>query len=187
MNRAALARWVSIALHPFAVLGLLTWVALRRIDPAAATAVIPAFALVVAVVLGLAVNRARSGAWNSVDASDRGNRPLLFAVVIALLCAYAAWVWHAAPALLPGVLALVALCVVAAIANRWIKLSLHTACLAYAAIVAWRLSPPLALALTAALPLLAWSRLAMARHTVAEVVAGMALGVGAGLCALAWA
>lgn len=181
-----LARWVSIVLHPFLVLGLLTVAALLRIDPQAATRVLPAFVLVVALVLGLSLQRARSGAWNTVDASDRRNRPLLYAIVLVLLALYAAWVRHSAPLLLPGVLALLGMCLVAAIANRWIKLSLHMACLAYAAVLAWALSMPLALAFAAGLPLLAASRLRLGRHVLAEVVVGTLLGAAAGAAPLLW-
>lgn len=176
-----LARWVSIVLHPFLVLAVLTVLAVRQIEPGAMTRVVPAFVLVVMLVLGLSLWRARSGAWNTVDASDRRDRPMLYAVVLALLSAYAMWVWHSAPALLPGVLTLLLMSVLAAIANRWIKLSLHMAALAFAAVAAWRLSPAVASVFLAGLPLLGWSRLALGRHSVPEVLGGAALGLASGV------
>lgn len=186
MTRLAWARWVSIVLHPFVVMGLLTLVAVDRLQPGAMARVLPAFAAVIGIVLVVSLWRARSGAWNSVDASDSRDRWLLYALVIVLLVGYARWLRTHAPPLLPGVLAIIGLCVAGLLANRWIKLSLHMACLAYAAVAAWRLSLPLAVGFGIVLPLLAWSRLAMRRHTPREVAAGTALGALAGAVTLAF-
>ena len=84
-----------------------------------------------------------------------------------------------------GVLAAVAMLCVAGIANRWIKLSLHMASLAFASVAAWALWPAAAIAALVALPLLGWARLRMARHTLVEVLGGATLGLLAGMVLLA--
>jgi hypothetical protein len=84
-----------------------------------------------------------------------------------------------------GVLAAVAMLCVAGIANRWIKLSLHMASLSFAGVAAWPLWPAAAIVVLAALPLLGWARLRMARHTLSEVIGGAALGLVTGAILIA--
>lgn len=79
-----------------------------------------------------------------------------------------------------GVLAAVAMLCVAGIANRWIKLSLHMASLAFAGVASWPLSPVVAMLAVTLLPLLGWARLKMARHTLPEVLGGATLGLLSG-------
>lgn len=74
---------------------------------------------------------------------------------------------------------------VAAFANRWIKLSLHMASLAFAGVALLPLIAPAGVAALALLPLLAWSRLRLGRHRLDEVLGGSALGLVAGLLLLA--
>ena len=92
------------------------------------------------------------------------------------------WVWlGAASPLARGVAAAIAMLGLAAVLNRWIKLSLHMASLAFAGVAAWPLSPLGGMAAIALLPLLAWSRLRLSRHTWPEILGGTALGALAGL------
>jgi membrane-associated phospholipid phosphatase len=63
---------------------------------------------------------------------------------------------------------------------RWLKVSLHVAFLVFASTILWRVSLALvagALVFTAAV---GWSRLELGRHSIAEVLAGGGLGLGAG-------
>ena len=69
---------------------------------------------------------------------------------------------------------------IAGLANHWIKLSLHMACLVFAGVVLLGLWRPLGLVLLACVPLLAWSRLRLARHSWVEVLGGSVLGALAG-------
>ena len=80
-----------------------------------------------------------------------------------------------------GVVAVIAMLCVAGIANRWIKLSLHMASLAFSGMALLALWPPAGFIALVLLPLLAWSRLRMARHTVPEVIGGSLLGLLAGI------
>src|SRR6185437_8964095 len=76
-----------------------------------------------------------------------------------------------------GALIMMALC---AVTTRWIKLSLHMAFGALATTILLLLRSPAGWVLLVALPVLGWSRLALKRHTVGEVVAGLVLGAACG-------
>lgn len=174
------ARIVSIVLHPFAVLAALASIATWRLDPASLSRTVVGIVIAIAVVWGFVLQRRRAGHWQTVDASRRQERPLLYLLVLAVAAAFWWWMGGTASAVSTGILAAVALLCVAAVANRWIKLSLHMACLAFAAAalpLLWPVAGVLALALLAPL---GWARLRMARHTWPEVFGGTALGAFAG-------
>ena len=171
------ARAVSILLHPFAVFAALALVAAWRLDPASLPRTAIGTAIAIGVVWLFVLQRRRGGHWQTVDASRRQERPLLYA--LALLVAAGQWWWLGgrASAISTGMLAVVALLCVAGIANRWIKLSLHMASLAFAGVALLPLVWPAGVAAIALLPLLGWARLRMARHTLPEVVGGTLLGL----------
>ena len=171
------ARWVSVALHPFAVFAALAVVAAWRLDPASLWRSAGGIGVAVAIIWAFVLQRRRAGHWQTVDASRRQERPLLYLLALAVAGGYWWWMGGGGSPASRGVLAAVAMLCIAAAANRWIKLSLHMASLAFAAMALWALLGPPALAALALLPLLGWSRLRMGRHTPAEVVAGAALGL----------
>ena len=174
------ARAVSILLHPFAVFAALALVAAWRLDPASLPRTAIGTAVAIGVVWLFVLQRRRGGHWQTVDASRRQERPLLYA--LALLVAVGQWWWLSggASAISTGMLAVVALLCVAGIANRRIKLSLHMASLAFAGVALLPLAWPAGIVAIALLPLLGWARLRMARHTLPEVVGGTLLGLAFG-------
>ena len=177
----AVARWISILLHPFAVFASLALIAAWRLDPGSLPRTAIGIAVAVGIVWGFVLQRRRSGHWGTVDASDRRERPALYALVLAVALGYWGWLGGAHSAASHGVLATVAMLCVAGVANRWIKLSLHMASLAFAGISLLPLWWPAGILALALLPLLGWSRLRMARHTLAEALGGTALGMLAGI------
>jgi membrane-associated phospholipid phosphatase len=82
--------------------------------------------------------------------------------------------------LVDGALVIGAMMAIALAANRWIKGSGHMAFAAFSAVVFTRVAPLFAVGVTVFIPLLAWSRVRMRRHSVVEVVGGCALGACAG-------
>ena len=180
-GRGVVARWISILLHPFAVFALLALVAAWRIDPAALPRTAIGMAVAIGVVWGFVLQRTRSGRWGTVDASQRRERPALYALALVVALGYWWWMGGRGSAASSGVLAAVAMLCVAGIANRWIKLSLHMASLAFAGVSLLALWMPAGVADLLLLPLLAWSRLRLARHTPPEVIGGALLGVLAGV------
>ena len=174
------ARIVSIALHPFAVFGALALLAAWQLDPASLPRIAGGMAIAVAAVWVFVWQRRHAGHWGTVDASSKHERPLLYVVVLLVVIAYAAWLGRASP-LVSGVIAVVGMLCFAGIANRWIKLSLHMASLAFCAVALWWLHRGAGMVAFALLPLLGWARLRMARHTMAEVVGGTMLGLATGI------
>ena len=178
---SAFARWTSILLHPFAVFAALALIAAWRMDPASLPRTAIGMAVAVAIVWAFVLQRRKSGRWGTVDASDRRERPVLYALALAVSLGYWLWLGGRHSATSNGVLGSVAMLCVAGIANRWIKLSLHMASLAFSGMALLALWPPAGFIALVLLPLLAWSRLRMARHTVPEVIGGSLLGLLAGI------
>ena len=179
----SVARWVSIAGHPFVT--TLVLAAAVDFERGAAAAARTAAAVGVLFVLPIAlvtVVQVRRSAWTTVDASQPGERPVLFAVGAAGLLAVLLYFARTQPrtplvAGTAGVLAMLGLC---AASTPWVKVSLHVAAAALAAtVLLWR-GIPLGWLLVAGLPVLAWSRVALRRHQWAEVAAGLVLGAVTG-------
>lgn len=185
MSVTLLARLVSIALHPFAVFAALALLATWRVDPPALGRTALGFVAGVAIVAVFIWQRRRGGHWETVDASRRQERPLLYALLLAVAGGYWLWMGGRGSATSTGVLAAALMLCAAGLANRWIKLSLHMASLAFAGVAVWPLSPAVSVATLLALPVLGWSRLRLARHTWPETIGGTALGLATGLALLA--
>lgn len=176
-----LARWLSIALHPFVVFTALALLAAWRLDSSAFLRTGVTVGAMVAVIWVFVLWRKRSGHWSTVDASHRQERPVLYALLLVLLVACWWWMGGTASPMARGIATIGAMLATAAVLNRWIKLSLHMASLAFTGVTLLFLLPPAGVVALCLLPLLAWSRLRMGRHTWQEVVAGTLLGVGFGL------
>ncbi|MEH6416970.1 hypothetical protein [Pseudomonas sp. CGJS7] len=174
------ARLVSIVLHPFAVFLLLTLLGISKSAPQALAHALIGVGAAIAATWLFVLQRKHSGRWGTVDASDRRERPLLYLVLLAVLALCWWWMRGLSGALSTGIVAVAAMLLVAAALNVWIKLSLHMASLAFAAVSLSALSWPWACAATVLLPVLGWARLRMARHSAAEVVGGTVLGALAG-------
>lgn len=184
---AGFARWISIALHPFVVFIVLTVVSVRVMAPQALGHALIGVSAAVLVCWAFVVQRRRAGHWSTVDASRPGERPLLYAVLLVILAICWWWMRGQAAAMAQGIVAVAAMLLAAAICNRWIKLSLHMASLAFAAVSLWVLWRVAGIAAAGLLPLLGWARLRMARHSLAEVFGGTVLGVLSASALRLWA
>ena len=91
-----IARWLSIAFHPFVMVGIMVGTAavarqtagdaVRSVAIVALFTVIPLFILM--------VRQVRRGEWDNVDASNRGERPILYFVGGAAVIALLVYVWY---------------------------------------------------------------------------------------------
>jgi hypothetical protein len=133
-------------------------------------------------IAALMVRQVRTGSWTNVDASNRAERPLLYAVgVVALLVLLgAALVFRPGSFLIRGAIGVLIMFAVCAVATKWVKVSLHMAFGAVATTTLMSLGSPLGWVLLAVMPALAWSRLALNRHRPAEVVVGVLVGLAFG-------
>ena len=183
----AVARWVSIVGHPFAMaMVMVLGAALRFSSPGEALRILLLVALISLLpVAVLMIRQVRRGSWTNVDASNRAERPLLFAVGIAALAVLlgAVLVFRPGSFLVRGVAGVLIMLAVCAVATRWIKVSLHMAFGALATTTLLFLGSPLGWVLLALMPALAWSRLALDRHGPAEVAIGLLVGIAFG-CAI---
>jgi len=130
----------------------------------------------------LMVRQVRKGSWTNVDASNRAERPLLFAVCIVALAVLIGVVLLFRPGsfLIRGLLGVLILLAVCAVVTRWVKVSLHMAFGALATTTLLSFGSPAGWVLLAVMPVLAWSRLTLERHRPAEIAIGLLIGIAFG-------
>jgi hypothetical protein len=179
-----LARWISILAHPFAMVALLVAVPATRQSSGHAIQSVLLVAIAVVIPIGVLMFRqVRRGRWSNVDASNPSERPVLFVVALAGLVAALGWLRLNAPQsfLVPGMFVIATFLLLAALLTYWVKLSLHVAFAALTATTLFLLGSWIGYALIAVVPLVFWSRIALARHRVHELVIGLVLGVLTGV------
>jgi hypothetical protein len=180
-----IARWISILAHPFMLIAVLVVAATVHLrggrDALPNLVVVAGFVIVPSFVL--MIWQVRRGRWANVDASNKRERPLLYGVGIAAVATLLVYlsVRGAEAFLVRGAVIVLVLLLVCAGATRWIKLSLHVAAAALTATALILLGSPVGWIIAAALPALIWSRLALGRHTPAELMVGLAFGIAAGV------
>ena len=183
--KTKLARWISIVAHPFVVIAVMVLAATTHLRGArnALPNVVAVAGFVIVPIAVVMILQVRRGRWGNVDASNERERPLLYGVGIAAVAACLVYLWSrgADAFLIRGAATVLVLLLVSATATRWIKLSLHVATAGLAATALLLLGSSAGWLLAAATPALIWSRLALARHTPAEVMVGLALGIAAGM------
>lgn len=161
--------------------------ATRQSSGSAVRQVLLVMLAVVLPVAMLMVRQVRRGHWTNADASNASERPILFAVSMGGLAAALVWLLLYDPAsfLVRGLVVVAAFIVAAAVLTRWIKLSLHVAFATLTATALTQIGSPVGVALIPLVPVLAWARLVLTRHSPSEVAVGCVLGVATGL-ALVW-
>jgi membrane-associated phospholipid phosphatase len=178
------ARWISIAFHPFVMVGVIVGTAAgARQGAGGAVRAIALTALFTIVPMAVLMWRqVRRGVWQNVDASNRTERPILYivgGVTLAALLAYL-MVMSSQSFMVRGVVVTLGMIVVCALATRWIKVSLHMAFATLAATTLALMRAPAGYVLLLILPALMWSRLTLDRHAPAEVALGTLIGACAG-------
>jgi membrane-associated phospholipid phosphatase len=179
------AKIVSLVGHPFVLLALTVTLAATERETAARALTISAVTIAATVLPLLLIIRRRvaAGKWSDHDVSDaterRGFYPIVMAVVAASLIVF--YLLDFPRPLLAGTAVGLLLSAAAMLINRRSKISLHLSFAVYfavslSAINVW--GGALMLALAAGV---GWSRVALGRHTTAQVVSGAALGAAAGL------
>jgi membrane-associated phospholipid phosphatase len=175
---------MSIVFHPFVMVAVFVVAVGLHVGSAAdAVRALLLVALVVVLPIGvLMVRQVRRGSWGNVDASNREERPILFVVGVVALAVLAACavVFRPASFLARGGLVVLVMVAVCAVINRWLKISLHTAFAALVTTTLVLLGSPAGWFLVPVVPALAWSRLALGRHRLPEVLAGLVVGTLSG-------
>ncbi len=180
-----IARWLSSLFHPFVMVGVMVGAAAAARqtagEAARSVAIVAAFTIVpIALVMWRQVRR---GTWENADASNRAERPILYIAGVLALVALLAYLLILRPQsfMVRGVVATLGMMAVCAAATRWVKVSLHLAFATLAATALAVMRSPIGYALLLALPAVAWSRLALHRHTPIEVALGSIIGAAAGV------
>jgi len=177
------ARMLSIVGHPALLMPAAVTVGASRADSAPRLLPVAlATAIAVALIVGLySLWQVRAGRWLHVDASQPAERRQLNLFLAALLggaAALLAVLGQPLPVVLGPVLAAL-LVLLTHLLRHWLKVSLHAAFAVFACAMVWpHPLPTLAAAMLAAG--VAWSRLALRRHTGPEVLLGLLLGAGLG-------
>jgi membrane-associated phospholipid phosphatase len=185
-KRHDLARWVSIVGHPYLLVPLaVALVTQRSLPPAESTRIIAVLVALMLVLLVVSARKVRSGAWNNMDVSRREQRPELLAVSLGLVATALAVFYVSGPtsAFVGTAHAAVLLVAAAGLNFKW-KVSLHAAYTVFAALLLQPFGPAALIAGVAVALAVAWSRVELGRHTVAEVVLGASLGALTGLALL---
>lgn len=141
------------------------------------------FGLFAAVVMGYSWWQVRRGRWGHVDASAKHERGSLNRFLLIALAAGTVLAALLAPQreLALGLGLSAGLIAIAMLTARWCKLSLHIAFAVFAAALLSRLGWEYGVAGTVLVAAIAWSRLALRRHTPADLLAGMTAGALAGV------
>jgi len=175
----AIARAASIVGHPMALLPAAIALAMRGRVPLSQAAVILAVVFAVIVIVGVyLVHGVRSGRLSHVDVSKREERGTFYGVsmLATFAAAIALWLGGAPRAAAGGAACAFALLVVSSVVNRWIKTSLHTAFAVVAAGIVGPGVPLLFAGFLVVAAIVAWSRVALGRHSLGEVGIGAVLG-----------
>lgn len=178
------ARALSVFGHPILVLPMAVLaLMLAQGDTHMAAWSAVGFGAFTALVMGYSWWQVRRGRWTHVDASATHERSALNRFLLIVLTAGALLVaWRGGQPLFALGLALsAAMILVAVLTSRWWKLSLHLAFVVFAACLLRELGTAWMLAALLFAVAVAWSRLALQRHTRRDLVAGVVTGAVAGL------
>jgi hypothetical protein len=179
-----IARWLSIVFHPFVMVGVMVGVAAAATQTGGEAARSVGLVMLFTIVpLGVLMWRqVRRGKWENADASNRAERPILYIFLGIALVTLLAYLLLLRPQsfMVRGVVATCGMMAVCAAVTRWVKVSLHMAFAALAAIALALMRSPVGYALLLALPAILWSRLTLQRHTPLEAILGTIIGAGAG-------
>jgi membrane-associated phospholipid phosphatase len=182
--RLTIARWISVIGHPFLLMPLLTGLIAYRLLPPKQAMIAEMIALGVVIIPAAIFTfvKVRKGTWNNLDVSDQNHRGQFYGMLIVLLALLTiiSWVAAAPRSIAIGTTAILSLVFIAFVLNKRIKVSLHTGFSVFVACVLFLMRPEfafLALMLAAAV---AWSRIALGRHTSREVLLGGVLGLVVG-------
>lgn len=185
-----LARWISIVVHPIAfplvTLFLVAFAETKSLPASVRYTLIALLLTSVPIALLVSVQVLR-GKWTDLDVSVRTQRYTLYPFGLACMLALAAaFIALRAPGIcVRATIAIVLANVIDGFINLGYKVSAHATGAAICATVLWA-AVPLWGVIGAVLALaVGWSRVALRRHTMGQVLLGWAVGAGSMLAVLA--
>jgi membrane-associated phospholipid phosphatase len=191
-NRFALklARTISWVGHPLVFVSISLGIIVAK-QLANRTGIAVLLALILAVVLPTAVlliRGVRSGRWSDADVSVRTERVRFYppAILLSLGGMVALFVLHAPGFMLRGAGVTLGMLLLAAVLNRFVKVSLHGMFAFYCATVLLAIGWPAGLSASLLALLVVWSRFYLRRHGIVEIVLGSAIGIIGGILSAWW-
>jgi membrane-associated phospholipid phosphatase len=182
------ANFFSILGHPFVLLPLtITLSLIGHLRPGKLIAVVAIFsASIILPLLVLIRRKVVSGEWTDMDVSHHDQRGRLYSVALPIIALSIPifWLLRLPRGLIIGTVVSLFLLIAGMAINRSSKLSMHAMFGAYCMMVLWAVSHTFGLAALALLIAVGWSRVLLGRHTVAQVISGMSLGMAAGVILL---
>ena len=177
VSKIGIARGFSIFGHPMIMLPASALLVSLELGSVGRMFGVIGTAVIVSAGLGAwAKRKVAEGAWSHVDASDPSERKQWNRVVFVSFIAVAALFAAFDSVIAVGSLALALIILCAMVLAPWLKLSQHTAFTILSAWVAGAVDPIIG-GVFALLSLgVMWSRLALDRHTVPEVIVGAICG-----------
>jgi hypothetical protein len=187
---ARFARAISWIGHPLVFVSISVGIVVAtQLAASAALSILAAlFFSVILPTAVLLVSGVRSGRWRDADVSIREERKRFYpwAIGFSLLGTLISWLIRAPFFIVRGGLVTLVLFMIAAVVNFWLKISLHVLFAAYCTTILFRINAICGAIATILAGLIFWARLFLSRHTLAEALAGAALGVSGGLIAAWW-
>jgi hypothetical protein len=187
---ARFARAISWIGHPlvFISISVAIIVATQLVAKAALPILAALFFSVILPTAILLLSGVRSGRWRDADVSIREERKRFYpwAIGFSSLGTLISWLIHAPFFIVRGGLVTLVLFLIAALVNFWLKISLHIMFAAYCTTILFRISGICGAVAMIIAGLIFWARLFLSRHTVAEALAGAALGLIGGIVASWW-
>ena len=180
----AIARSVSIIGHPLLVVPAAVLAVLLHRGAAYAAVVVVPVCGVGAAAFAFSLWQVHRGRWQHIDASVTTERRSLnlFLATVLLLGGTVGFYQRAEPGLSIGLFLSGLLIVLAMMVSPWAKLSLHAAFAAFSVLLLWPLTVWHLMLAGAVAAGICWSRVALGRHTLGEVLAGSGLGALFGAC-----
>ncbi len=142
-----------------------------------------AFALIfLIVIIPVSVNnywQAKKGFITNFDVSDRKQRASLFPYLLVLVAImwFVMYMYNFPYAITHGVLFFFLMLLVITVINLKLKASLHAASSMFICMMIVNINPFVGFAMLFFSLVVAWSRLVLKRHTLPEIIAGLAAGI----------
>lgn len=182
------ARIISFIGHPLITTSAFLLFLGRRHSAISLQASLLVIAVVVIPLALWNLRNSRAGTYSNFDVSVRTERHSMYGVTVALmvLAALVLYLANVAFPLRAGMTGILAMFAVAAVANHWIKLSLHAAVSCYLAVGMMAIDVRAGVVLLGCSLVVALSRLVLHRHSLLELTGGAGLGLAAGAALLIW-
>jgi membrane-associated phospholipid phosphatase len=172
---------ISIVGHPLLTIPLFVMIVMfgsEVFSKAALNSLLIVGGVFIPLVLWLYV-KSKNGTITNFDVSDQSQRKSLFWVAVPLLTIVTVvlFVTHQSRNLCMSVLFALLLVVISQVINLFVKSSLHTSLNIYLSALVFTVDYKMGIAVLLFTGLISWSRVKLGRHTVKEVVVGLAIGI----------